>query len=487
MGMIMSRLFGYGIRILLARSLAPEGYGQIGIANSFLAIIGMITLLGIPTALTRQIALHRVRQDEKAENETIRSGLWISVPLTFIFVCIVFYFSKWLAVSVFHDEGLILIFRLFAFIIPLFALDQLFGAILLGYQRVKAYTSIHDFFRFGLTLCFLFLFFQIFHPTSMLAAWAYFYGFLGAAFVYILITRKHLSGIFRLPNLQSETVKQLLHFSWPLVMSSLLWILIPRTDILMLGYFTTVHLVGIYNSAVPMAEFIALFSRAFVPIFIPIFTGLISQNKGQEIKELYKLITRWILIVTIPMIWLIFIAAKPLLVFVFGSQYIEAVVPLQILACAYFIPLFAGPTSSFLTTLGKTKVILYDTVFIYLIGVILNLILIPKYGLNGAAVATTVSFICHRMLTLVQIYHSSRLHPFNLRYFKLFISGILSSVFFYIFLHQYLNSSSDIFKFFLMFGITSIFYLLILLLFRVFDEDDAMIFRSIWIRLTKSK
>ena len=487
LGMIMSRLFGYGIRVLLARSLAPEGYGQIGIANSFLAIIGMITLLGIPTALTRQIALHRVRQDKKAENETIRSGLWISVPLTFIFVCIVFYFSKWLAISVFHDEGLIPVFRLFAFIIPLFALDQLFGAILLGYQRVKAYTSIHDFFRFGLTLCLLFVFFQLFRPTSILAAWAYFYGFLGAAFVYILITRKHLTGTFRLPHLRSETAKQLLHFSWPLVMSSLLWILVPRTDILMLGYFTTVHLVGIYNSAVPMAEFISLFSRAFIPIFIPIFTGLVTQNKDQEIKELYKLITRWILIVSIPMIWVIFIAAEQVIVFVFGSQYIEAAVPLQILACAYFIPLFVGPTSSFLTTLGKTKIILYDTVFIYLLSVLLNLFLIPKYGLNGAAVATTVSFICHRMLTLIQIYKFSKLHPFNLRYFKLFATGILSSVIFYIVLHQYSKGVNDIVHFSLIFGITFILYVLLLFVFRVFDEDDVMIFRSIWIRVTKSK
>jgi len=486
-GMIMSRLFGYGIRVLLARTLAPEGYGQIGIANSFLAIIGMITLLGIPTALTRQIALYRIHKDKKAENETIRSGLWLSLPLTLLFVIIILFFSKWLAVNVFHDEGLTPVFRLFAFIIPLFSIDQLFGAILLGYQRVKAYTSIHDFFRFGLTLCFLFLFFKIFQPTSILAAWAYFYGFLGAAFVYVLVTRKHLTGIFRLPNLRSETTRQLLHFSWPLVMSSLLWILIPRTDILMLGYFTTVHLVGIYNSAVPMAEFISLFSRAFVPIFIPIFTGLISQDRNREIKELYKLITRWILIASIPMIWIIFIGAKQVIVFVFGSQYIEAIVPLQILACAYFVPLLVGPTSSFITTLGKTKIILYDTVFIYLLSVSLNLLLIPKYGLNGAAIATTVSFICHRVLTLIQIHKYSQLHPFNIRYFKLFITGILSSAFFYVFLHQYSKGVDDVVKFVLTFGITLILYGFLLLLFQVFDDDDVMIFRSIWIRITKSK
>ncbi len=486
-GMIMSRLFGYGIRVLLARSLTPEGYGQIGIANSFLAIIGMITLLGIPVALTRQIALHRVHKDKKAENETIRSGLWISVPLTFIFILIVFYFSKWFAVHVFHDEGLIPIFRLFAFIIPLFALDQLFGAILLGYQRVKAYTSIHDFFRFGLTLCLLFLFFQLLKPSSILAGWAYFYGFLGAVFVYVLVTRKHLAGIFRLPNLRSETTRHLLHFSWPLVLSSLLWILIPRTDILMLGYFTTIHLVGIYNSAVPMAEIISLFSRAFIPVFIPVFTGLISQKKNSEIKELYKLITRWVLIVSIPMIWVIFIGAEPVLVFVFGSKYMEAIVPLQILACAYFIPLFAGPTSSFLTTLGKTKIILYDTVFIYLLSVLLNLLLIPKYGLNGAAIATAASFICHRVLTLIQIYQYSQLNPFNHRYFKLVVTGILSSAFFFQFLHQYLNGANDIVKFILIFDVTIILYALLLMLFRIFDEDDAMVFRSIWIRLMKSK
>lgn len=486
-GMIMSRLFGYGIRVLLARSLTPEGYGQIGIANSFLTIVSMIALLGIPTALTRQIAYYRTNKNKEAESESIRSGLWISLPIAIVLIFLVLCFSRWLAVDVFHDENLMPILSLFAFIIPFFAADQLLGAILLGYQRVRAYTFIHDFLRFGLTLCFLFLFFQIFQPTSLLAAWSYLFGFIGAVFVYLLVSRKYLSGLFHLPNFGSETTRHLFHFSWPLVLSNLLWILIPRTDILMLGYFTTIHLVGIYNSAVPLAELIALFSRAFIPVFIPVFTGLITQQRNQEIKALYKLITRWILIASIPVIWIIIIGPGHVLMFVFGEKYIEAVVPLQILACAYFIPLFMGPTASFLTALGKTKIILFNTIFVYLLGVTLNLLLIPKYGLNGAAVATTASFIIYRILTLMPIYRLFRLHPFNVRYFKLLVTGTLSGVFFYVLLHQYAATINQIVRFFLMFGFTLIVYASLLFLFRVFDEDDIMIFRSIWIRLTKLK
>jgi uncharacterized membrane protein YadS len=56
-----------------------------------------------------------------------------------------------------------------------------------------------------------------------------------------------------------------------------------------------------------------------------------------------------------------------------------------------------------------------------------------------------------------------------------------------VFLHQYSKGVDDVVKFVLTFGITLILYGFLLLLFQVFDDDDVMIFRSIWIRITKSK
>jgi len=483
LGMFVSRLFGYAIRMVMARSLTTQGFGQIGIVQSLITIITVIGLLGLPTALTRQIAFYRARNDNKNVIQTIHSGLWISLPAAILLVLIIWSTKGWLSTNVFHDITLVSVLALFALVIPFLALEQLMGAILLGFQRVRTYTIIHDIFRFSVTLLLIVIFLKLYQPIPTHAALAYLISYIIAGVIYLFSCRNHLNGVFRIPNLFNATTKKLLTFSWPLVLSSLLWILLPRTDIIMLGFFKNTLTVGLYNAAVPLGELIPIFARAFIPIFIPLFTELISQDRWVEIRDLYKIITRWTIAATMPLFFVVMLSPEHFLNMLFGSRYLEAAQSLQILTLGYFLPLLLGPTSSYLTTMGKTKTVMINTIIIYILNVSLNLLLIPRFGLIGAAAATATSFVIYRFITLVEVYYYSRTHPFNLQYLRLLIAGSITGIIYYFLLNHYSPNPGQAWTLLGILLIICLVYSANLIVFRTLNKDDLMILKNIKKRL----
>ena len=485
LGMFVSRLFGYAIRMVMARSLTTQGFGQIGIVQSLITIVTVVGLLGLPTALTRQIAFYRARSDDANVTQTIRSGLWISLPTAILLVLILFSATGWFSTNVFHDITLVPVSVLFTFVIPFLALEQLMGAILLGFQKIRTYTLIHDIFRFSLTLILLIIFLILYRPIPAHAALAYLISYIIIGVIYLLSCKNYLHGVFHPPNLFNTTTKKLLTFSWPLVLSSLLWVLLPRTDIIMLGFFKNTRIVGLYNAAVPLGELVPIFSRAFIPIFIPLFTELISQNRWTEIRDFYKIITRWVIIATMPLFFIIMLSPQHFLNILFGSKYLEAARSLQILTLGYFLPLLLGPTSSYLTTMGKTKTVMVNTVIVYMLNISLNLLFIPRFGLNGAAAATATSFIIYRLITLVEIYYYSKTYPFNLQYLRLLIAGSITGIIYYFLLNRYSPDPSQIWSLLGILFIICLIYGVSLILFQTLNKDDLMILKNIKKRLIR--
>lgn len=478
-GMFASRFLGYGIRMITARSLTTEGYGQISIVQSLITIIAIIALFGIPKALTRQIAFYRSKNRKTEVYQSINSGIWISMPLIILSFILIWVFKASISQYIFHDPALIPILSVFAFLLPLQAAEQLFGAILLGFKKIKIHTIIRNVIRFGLTLLTLAIIFYLFSPTPVNTAWAYTAAYIITIIFYIFSCKKFFKGTLLFPDLKNKPTKRLISFSWPLILSSIFWILLPKTDILMLGYFKTSHTVGIYNAAVPLGEILMLFSRAFIPLFIPIFTELISQHKNQDISDLYRLIIRWTATATIPVFLALIITPKHMLYLFFGSKYIEAAVPLQILAAGYLIPIILGPNTSLLIVMGKTKTVMLNNTFLFLINICLNILLIPPFGLIGAALATASSFILHRLLTLYEIIKETQYHPFDNKLIKTLSAGAASSLIYIFIINNFSIIYNRIIPFLIAIIAATLIYGLILILLKTLTKDDIMILQSI--------
>jgi O-antigen/teichoic acid export membrane protein len=132
----------------------------------------------------------------------------------------------------------------------------------------------------------------------------------------------------------------------------------------------------------------------------------------------YVTITKWIFALTLPLFLILFLFPKIVLGFFFGPQYTSTALPLQILVLGFFFHSACGPNGNTLISMEKQKTVALLTGTGVILNVILNWILIPIFGMAGAAFATASVYILTNILLSAKIYSLTKMHPFTKNYFK---------------------------------------------------------------------
>ena len=198
------------------------------------------------------------------------------------------------------------------------------------------------------------------------------------------------------------------------------------TDTLMLGYFMTPDFVGLYNGALPFAQLIGIGVGAMSFIYVPIASQLYSQNLMKDLKRTYEVLTKWIFSAVLPLFLVLFFFPEVVLNFLFGANYIGAGNALRILATCFFIHTFLGPNGVTLLIMGRTRFLMYASLTGAILNIMLNITLIPLWGITGAAAATMLSLGTAHVLNSAGLYQVSRIHPLTRNYLKpMLVSGVI--------------------------------------------------------------
>jgi len=279
--------------------------------------------------------------------------------------------------------------------------------------------------------------------------------------------------------------KELFFFSFPLIFAGLAGLITGWTDTLMLGYFSTISAVGIYNVALPTAKLLSVGTGAFAVIFMPVVSELYAKNRWKDLSNVYSSVTKWVLSIILPLFLLMSLFSPSLMNIMFGSEYIAGATALSILSFSYFITSLFGLAAPLLQSYGRTKIIMGCGFIGAGSNFILNLLLIPIYGVDGAAFATGISAVLMSVLYLFFAYRIGKVHPFRRSFFKPVIASVIAVLVVYA-LTKYLIGVS-LFSLIGMFIVFLALYFFLLLLFKSFEEEDLMIMRAIDQRLgTKS-
>jgi O-antigen/teichoic acid export membrane protein len=214
------------------------------------------------------------------------------------------------------------------------------------------------------------------------------------------------------------SVGELISFSLPLFGSSLIYIIMCYTDTLMLGYFTRAEDVGLYNIALRLSRFILLFPTAITFIYLPIASEQFSKGFSENVREVYVSVVKWTFTLSIPIFLTLLLFPKTVIGVVFGWEYLEGWSTLCILSVGFFISVLIGPSGFTLVALGKTKLVALNNIVAFILNITLNAFLIPAFGIEGAALATSLTSMLINSLALVQIYKLAAIHPFSLHVIK---------------------------------------------------------------------
>jgi O-antigen/teichoic acid export membrane protein len=397
---------------------------------------------------------------------------------------IIFFYADWISINVFHEPNLTRVLWIFTIGVPFWVLTTIFNSGTIGFQEIKykVYTTFifKDSFKLIAIVIFLVLGYGVIGAS---VGWVL--AIVGTAFLAFYFLEKKVFPILHSKVKAIPVDRELFFFSFPLIFAGLAGLITGYTDTLMLGYFCTSSEVGIYNAAMPTASLLLMSGGAFGVIFMPVVSELYARGRENDLRSTYSSVTKWIFAITLPAFLLMTLFSDSIVRIMFGSEYIVGATALRILAFGYFITSLFGLASSLLQSYGRTKIVMGCSFIGASVNFILNFLLIPIYGVTGAAIATGASLALLGLLYLFFIYRIGRVQPFKLSYAKPLFASLIALLVVYV-ITQYVIGVS-LFSLAGMFFVFLILYFFLLLIFKSFEEEDLMIMRAIDERLgTKS-
>tara|TARA_Y100001968_G_C19448112_1_gene766615 strand:- start:4137 stop:5444 length:1308 start_codon:yes stop_codon:yes gene_type:complete len=380
---ITNILLGLLIGAWTARYLSYEDLGKISYVSAFFTLASICSLIGLKDSVA-------ILLRESPKGVAIRStALILSFISTSIISLILFCF----AISI-NDEVLKYIFIIyilgnFFIIFEIYEIDMLHKKLGSRIAFTELSTQILGAISYSLAIIFQFpvLLFGAINSAKL--------AFKG---IFLFRLGNKTKQILDINNFSMPIAKSLLAKSLPCLISSISIVIFMRSDQLMIQWILGPAELARYSIAVRAAECIYFFPVILCTTYYPRLKGnLKNYYNNFTLQALYK--TSWILGISMT---LISIYILPFLVVIFfGDKYISSQSILVILAPASFMVCSGSASSCWLKCMNLEKVIAIHSIFGALLNVTLNIYLIPKTGISGAAIATSISYIVSLSLILL--------------------------------------------------------------------------------------
>ena len=477
MGIVFSKLAGYAYNIIAARYLGADGYGLVSLAAAVMSFVSVFCILGLNHGINRYASFYKGKGNEERTKGSIFSGLKIIFGATLIVTIALFLASDFIATVVFNEPGTALVFRLFALTLPFYVFIKGFVSVTDAYQKMKYRAISRDILMKGTKALLVFVFVVFLGLDVLGVAYAYLISYiLGASAIAYFVAAKIL------PKLRDVVPKpnyrELLAYSWPLLLASVMGKVLSKTDQIMLGYFLDSGQVGIYRASLLTAAFLTVVLTALRKITLPVLSDLIGKESTEEFNRTFKTAIKWAFSATLPLFVVLVLFAPQVLDLIFGAEYVAGATALSILAVTHFVKVCFGLSSSLLKSVEKTKLILVATDSSGLINIFLNILLIPMYGMVGAAAAYFISIFLLYSLYMFFGHKHLRTNPFKLSIIKSLVAALLSALPIYIlFRHLLAPVRTWMFPvaFFLYLGL----YTLLFLVMKGLDSEDILVLKAV--------
>lgn len=418
-------LLGFAVNLLLARLLGVTQYGIYVYALSWINIVLVVALLGLPTALIRFVAAYRARQETALLRGLLRRSFQI-VVLSSAILSGIGAFVVW-ALNIEARAGGTRTFLLAFGLLPALALLQLSAGALRGLKRIFWAQFPSEILRrlliivlLGATFLLLGAPLRSYQAMGLTIAAAFAVFALSAA----VLWRSHReAGTGTALEAQSSGYRpEYATRTWvtaalPLLLISGTALLLNRTDIVMIGALRDPDAVGIYNAGARIAQ-LALFGLSAVNmIAAPMIAELYHTGRRRELQHMVSLAAIGILVFTVGAALTLAMSGRWLLG-LFGARFSAAYIPLVILLGGLTVNAMCGSVGYLLTMSGFERYAGVILVTCASLNVVLNLLLIPRFGIAGAAVATSVAMATKNLSMLIVVRSKLAVDPTIVSFFR---------------------------------------------------------------------
>ena len=479
-GMGMGSLFRYLFSIMMARWLGPQMLGIYSLGNAITRIGEIFGIMGLDNGVLRYVSR------EKEKNDNVRNSIYSSIKMGFIssiFIGLLLYFSSdWIVLNLFNeDKFLSTVIKVYALTLPFTVTTLIASFATQGFKILKYKVFVNQIvnpFTLLLTMILSYVFFGV--NVAILAPTV------ASAVIGFFLILHYLNGFVDLSVskvLNAKFDNKILRFSLPLMFVSAIGIIMHWTDIIMLGILKDAKDVGLYHPVERTAGLIRMILFAFASIFAPLFSQYFHEKNQTKMLEVFQLSTKWILLTSLPLFIFLILFSNTILM-LFGSEFGNNSLALPILTVGIMIQAVFGLGSPSLTMSGFQKYNLINALVALFTNIFLNIMLIPQFGIAGAAMGTTIALFLISLLRFFENYYLLGMNLLSTKLLKPILAGLSTGMIVYlvkpyIFESGYFDYHSSILYLviYLLFGAIFILliYMVLIWILRLDDEDKDIV------------
>lgn len=464
LALVLQKIISLAYFTMYARELGPNDLGQYYFAISVTSIFAIFIDFGLSNILTREIAKHPEKSSDLLGN--ILTVKLVLAAITFVFL--ILWTRFWGYGEITRD----LIF-ISAIAMVLDNITSIFYAIARGFHNLK-FESIAS---------------VIFQLIVLIISVIIINLDLDIRWLMFSLVSASLFNLVYSAIIVYKRFKLRVHFTWDRVLiRQILWLALPFAlygifqrfytffDSILLFKFAGDRAVGLYQIPFKIIVAIQFLPMAFTASLYPAMSAYWQHNR-QQLSITFERAITYSLILGLPiMIGTIVLADQ--IVLLFKEGYGEAVLPLQISMIAVPFMFLSFPIGSLLNACDRQKRNTINIAIVAFTSALLNIILIPKFGVMGACITTVVTSALMIVLGLIVVPDIivMRLHRLGFTFLKIIGSGILMGIVTYIIKAWVPPLVNIIFA--------SIVYCLALYIFKGFTAEDV---KSVWASFKKNK
>lgn len=376
-GTAIGRLAVLAMTLVLAHRLGPADLGRYGFMVAYLAFFRLLANLGLTPVLAKEFA----RSGDVALTQTLRIALGLKLALAALAIA-----AASLVIMVVSDDPLLVATTVLASFSLAGVMSELFAAYFQSRERMEIVIG-------GEALQLLL--------TGLLGIFLLLQGggLLGVAFAMLVGNLAQLVALGLLASrdvrvgfaLNIAATRRLLRDALPVAAMAAFSIVNLRVDLLLLFALRPAEQVGAYTAAVRIAEIVVLLSIAFTASIFPRLSQLHSQD-GDRFMRMQELGTKYLLVIIVPIAIAGVVLAKDVMLFVYGDAYRSSAVAFAVLMAAELFLFLEIFNTYVLIASDRQRFASVFTVVGGVANIVANLALIPAFGIEGAAMASLISY-----------------------------------------------------------------------------------------------
>ncbi len=429
-GQFVEKGVGFLYNIFLPILIGISNYGIYTMAISITHIATILSFGGLTTGIVKKGSEFFSEKKFGELFSLVKFSLYFSITTSLISIIVILTSSKYISEILFKSKNFKWVLDILSISIPFTIVTGILLSFTVALKIVRysivVKNILEPILKFLLFLSLFALGFKLkgaifsFTFTMMICS-------LISIFIFSNVKKK-----LPLKKPQNIDKKGLLSFSFPLIIPMLFYNILMWSNTIILGIHESNYKVGLFSIGYKISMLFLIFINAFIVPMEPRISKFILEKDIKGLKEFHHIITRWIFLLGLPVIFFMIFFSKEIL-FAINPKFEPAWIFLTILSIGPIFIFLSGPASSILVMSGKSNWQFYNTFSLLIFNFFMAIVLTRNLGATGIAISVSLTYFIFAALTSTEIFKLFKYMPIPKSILKiLLINGIPIILLFFI-------------------------------------------------------